>query len=146
VYFETSLDIHAAPETVWAILTDVERWPTWTASMTSVRRLDNGTFAAGSAARVKQPRLPAATWRVTEMDPERSFTWVASSGGVTTIAAHRITVHPDGVAVSLSIRQAGLLAWLVGLFTASMTRRYVQMELDGLSRSAEGQQLSEPEH
>lgn len=46
--FEISMDIAAAPETVWAVLTGVERWPQWIASTTRVQRLDDGPFKVGS--------------------------------------------------------------------------------------------------
>lgn len=135
--FEISMDIAAAPEAVWGVLTDVERWPQWTAS-TSVQRLDDGAFTVGSATRVKQPRLPAMVWRVTELDQPRCFAWTATSGGVTTVADHRLRPNGGGgTTVTLSIAQTGLLAPLVGLLTSSLTRRYVAMEARGLKRRCE---------
>jgi hypothetical protein len=58
---------------------------------------------------------------------------------VTTVGGHRITPRGDGVEVTLSIRQTGPLAWLVGLITSRLTRRYVQTEANGLKRRSESE-------
>ncbi|MEA2502067.1 MAG: hypothetical protein QOD01_2178 [Actinomycetota bacterium] len=135
--YEFAVEIDAAPDEVWMALTDVERWPEWTPSMTRVERLDPGPFQVGSTARIKQPRFPAVVWRVTELEPGQSFSWTASGSGVTTLAGHRITPRGDGVEVTLSVRQTGPLAWLAGLITSRLTQRYVQMEANGLKRRSE---------
>ena len=136
--FEISTDIDAALGDVWMVLTDIERWPQWTTSMTSVERLDEGPFAVGSTARVRQPRLPAAVWEVVDLEPRVSFSWAAKMPGMTTTAEHRLTSRPGGgVGVTLSIHQTGALSPFVALFTSRITRRYVQMEADGLKRRCE---------
>jgi uncharacterized protein YndB with AHSA1/START domain len=137
--FETSIDIDAPRERVWEVLADVERWPEWTASMRNLRYVGGDRLAVGSRVRIKQPRLPAVIWEVTEVAPRESFSWTAKGAGITTVATHRLTPRlPGGVTVSLGIRQRGALARLVGLLTAGMTRRYVRMEADGLKRRSEG--------
>ena len=106
--YETSVDIHAPANRVWHVLTDVTRWPEWAASMSKVARLDAGPLAVGSRARVKQPRLPATVWRVSDIEPGRCFSWTASAQGVTTTGTHRLTVRGDGVVrVELGIVQSG---------------------------------------
>ena len=57
--YETSIAIDAPPEQVWTVLTDVERWPEWMASMTSVTLIGGAGLAVGSKARIKQPKMPA---------------------------------------------------------------------------------------
>jgi uncharacterized membrane protein len=137
VDYEFAVEIDAAPDEVWRVLTDVERWPEWTPSMTRVERLDPGPFQVGSTARIKQPKFPAVVWRVTDLEPGQSFSWTATGGGMTALGTHRITLRSDGVEVTLSIRQTGPLAWLAALVTSRLTRRYVQIEADGLKRRCE---------
>ena len=137
MHVETSVDIDATAETVWNVLKDVERWPEMTDSIDRVDVLDE-PFALSSRARVHQPKIPAATWTVTALTPNESFTWESRSPGVTTTAAHDITVNPDGtVTVRLTLTQKGPLAGLVSLLTGRLTRRYVSMEANGLKAKAE---------
>ncbi len=138
MYYETSIAINAPAEQVWTVLTDVERWPQWTASMTSVTLLEGAGLTVGGKARIKQPKMPVLVWEVTELEPRQSFSWQDKSIGVTTLGTHRITSDPGGgVTVTLGIRQSGALTWLVGLFTSRMTHRYAQMEAEGLKQYCE---------
>jgi len=80
--FIRSVDIDAPPDVVWRTVRDVERWPEWTPTVTSLRLVDPGPLALGSRARIRQPRLPPATWQVTELDDGRGFVWVTQRKGV----------------------------------------------------------------
>jgi uncharacterized protein YndB with AHSA1/START domain len=145
VEYEVAVEIAAPPERVWAVLVDVERWPEWTPTMTRVRRLDRGPFGTGSAARIKQPRLPPAVWRVTAFDPGRSFSWTATGPGVRTVAGHHLGPGSDGsVTVTLTIEQSGPLAGLLWRLTSGLTRRYVDTEAHSLKRRCEAG--GEPPH
>lgn len=134
---EASVEINAPPAVVWGILVDVEQWPQWTASMTSVRRLDDGEFRRGSTVRIKQPRFPAMTWQVTELNPGSSFTWETSSPGGRSVAKHSVALSGDGSRVTLSVDQTGALMAVLARLTARTTRRYVAMEAAGLRKRAE---------
>jgi len=72
-------------------------------------------------------------WTVTEFEPGRAFSWTAAAVGLTSVGEHRLTPRDDqSCAVTLAIRQSGPLALMVGLFTSGMTRRYVNLEAEGL--------------
>jgi len=137
VEIRTSIEINADPGIVWRVMTEVERWPEWTASMQRVRRLDGGEFRMGSEASIKQPRLPETRWAVTELDAGRSFTWEASAPGFRTVARHTIESAGGGSRVQLSLSQAGLLGRLLGIAIARVARRYLDMEAQGLKRRSE---------
>ncbi|KGN30551.1 cyclase [Knoellia sinensis KCTC 19936] len=134
------VDIDAAPERVWEVMSDVERWPEWAETVTTVTRLDDDSaLGLGSRARVEQPKLPPTEYVVTEFDPGRSFTWVATGPGVRTTARH--TVEPRGEAgtrVRLSVEQAGPLGKVMGrLFFKGLTDRYLAAEAAGLKARSE---------
>jgi uncharacterized protein YndB with AHSA1/START domain len=123
----------AAPvEDIWNTLMDVEGWPRWTASVTSVTRLDEAPLRIGSRVKIKQPRMSALTWEVTELSPLRTFTWVARSPGVRTVARHHLEPGPDGTSLTLIIEQRGPIAGLIRLLTTAQTRRYLTMEAHGI--------------
>ena len=138
MHHETSIEIAASPDVVWATLMDVERWPEWTRSISEVKRLDDGDFGVGSRARIKQPGTPRLIWEVTEHTPETSFSWASKVPGVTTTGGHRLGPGAgDNVMVTLTLDQEGFLAPVVWRLMGSRSRRYVQMEADGLKRRCE---------
>ena len=134
-----TVDIAAPPEHVWEVLTDVEAWPQWAPTVTSVRRLYDGPLREGSRAEISQPRLPDTEYVVTEVVPGSSFTWVASGPGVRTTARHDAEPLPDGgTRVRLSVSQTGALGSVMGRFYRGLTERYLAGEANGLKARCEG--------
>src|SRR5512146_2339144 len=87
--FSITIDIDAAPDRVWPVMRDAERWPEWTPTVTKVRRLDSGPVAVGNRFFIHQPKLPPARWVLTELDhARRSFTWVTRGPGMHLHARH----------------------------------------------------------
>lgn len=134
-----TVGVEAAAEHVWAVLTDVARWPEWADSVTSVSRLDDGPLAVGARARVEQPKLPPTEYVVTELEPGRSFTWVATGPGVRTTAKHSVDADGSYARVRLSVEQSGPLGVVMGrLFFKGLTDRYLAAEAAGLKARCEG--------
>jgi uncharacterized membrane protein len=133
----STTDIDAPAHLVWAIWTDVARWPEWTASVSRVEPLTPGPLAIGSRARIEQPRLRPAEWLVTELDPGRSFVWVSNSPGVRVTAAHDVEPRGAGSRAVSSITFAGPIGWLVGRVWGSLTQRYMDLEGAGLKARSE---------
>ena len=135
---ERRIEIKAPRPKVWAALVAVQNWPLWTESMTRIERLEDGPFGMGSQVRITQPKLPVLVWQVVEFEPGASFAWQATSRGVTTLASHRAAEAADGQStVTLAIKQTGPLASLAGLALGPVTRRYVDMEAEGLKKYCE---------
>lgn len=134
--------IAARPADVWAVLTDLEHWPDWTASMREITRLDSGPLRVGSTARVKQPAGRPLVFTITELVDERSFTWTASAAGIRFTGYHELMPTDSGVRAVLTFALTGPMAWLGRLAAAGRIRRYVDMEADGLKRESENRATS----
>ncbi len=135
----TQVEVEAPVERVWEVLQDVERWPEWASTVTSVRRLDDGPLALGSRARIEQPRIPPTEYEVTALDPGRSFTWTARGPGVRTTARHALEPRDAGrTRVTLSVEQSGPLGVVMGRFYRGLTDRYLAVEAAGLAARSEG--------
>lgn len=135
--FETSSPVAAAPHTLWQVLVDVERWPEATRSMTSVRLLDPGPLRVGSRALVTQPRLPRTEWTVTELVEDERFVWESSTPGMRTAAVHEIRTAGAQTTLRLLLDMNGPLAGVAGRVFGSLTRRYLDLECQGMKASAE---------
>ena len=135
--FRTSIEINASRDRVWTVMSDVERWPEWTASVTSVERLDEGPLRIGSRAQVRQPKLPPGRFEVTALEDRRGFDWETRSPGLRGIGRHWIEPTSSGCRVSLGVEFRGLLSPVIGRLYGGLTQRYIEMEAAGLKRRSE---------
>jgi uncharacterized membrane protein len=134
--FSVAVNIDAPPDQVFAVLCDVERWPEWTPTMTSVQRLDQGPFAVGSVAQVRQPKLRPAVWKVTELEAQ-NFTWVARTPGLRMKAGHRVERQGAGSRVLLSFEMSGLMARVASRLFGGLIEQYVTTESQKLKQRSE---------
>ncbi len=135
---ECAAEIDAPAAVVWDVFSDVERWPEWTASVTRLAALDTRELLVGNRFEIKQPRMPKLVWEVTEVTPGTSWTWVQRSPGGLTVARHDVTpVGADRTGIHQGLEQRGPVGALVGLLMRSMTRRYLDLEAEGLKARCE---------
>src|SRR5262245_33503431 len=134
--FSISVDIKTPVERVFEVMSDTDRWHEWTPSVNSIKRLDNGAFAVGSRAVIRQPKFPPALWTITAMTPGRSFTWENRAPGIRVIAHHFADPTATGSRATLSLRYEGMLARLLARLTRGITNRYLEMEASGLKARA----------
>ncbi|WP_062344456.1 SRPBCC family protein [Herbidospora yilanensis] len=135
--YESTVVIDAPPSRVWEVFSDVARWPEWTPTVDTLDLLDPGPLRVGSRARLRQPRLPVAVWRVTDFADGRGFTWVSGGSGLRTAGIHEVEAVPGGTRALLVIEQTGPLAPLVHLLAGRLTRRYLELEGQGLKARSE---------
>ncbi|MEJ7758585.1 MAG: SRPBCC family protein [Gemmatimonadaceae bacterium] len=137
--FSREIDIAAPPQRVWEVMCEVERWSEWTSSITSIEKLDSGPLCIGARYRIRQPRLPATEWTVTEIDPRKSFVWTARRPGVVTTGRHSVAAADQGSRVTLTLHYGGRLGGLIGRKFGKLTDRYLALEAVGLKVRIEGQ-------
>ncbi|GAA1969602.1 SRPBCC family protein [Kitasatospora viridis] len=132
------VEMAAAPEAVWAVLTDVQSWHRWTPSIELIRRQEpQEPFGLGSRALVKQPRMRRAVWEVSAFEAGRSFDWRTGSPGARTEAGHELRPVPGGTRVILDLAVTGPLAPLGTLLYGRLIRQYLGQEAAGLKRWCE---------
>ena len=136
---QRSIEINAPPERVWAVLSDVERWPEWTPTARSVVMETQPPFAVRSRATLelrgqKKPSL----WEVTDLQPGREFTWQMRAGpGLRVVAGHVVEPLATGCRVTLSIVARGPLSLPLRPFIERMSAENVETEAESLKRRCE---------
>jgi uncharacterized protein YndB with AHSA1/START domain len=135
--FSISIEIAASPERVWQVMSDTDRWHEWTPSVTSVRRLGGGAFAVGSRVVIRQPKFPPAMWKITAIEPGKSFTWISVGPGIRVVAHHSVEPQGAGSRATLSLDLQGIFGGVFGRLTKDITERYLAFEAAGLKARSE---------
>jgi uncharacterized membrane protein len=136
--FKRAIDIDARQQRVWDVLSDLEAWPQRIETVELVELLTPAPLAEGSRVRLKQPKLPEGTWDVTVWDAPTYFEYRQKSGGVTSVAGHRVEALEEGRSrLTLSLDMRGLLIPVIALFSRSMINRYLVSEAQGMKQASE---------
>lgn len=129
--------IEASPDVVWEVTEDIEQWPAWTPTVTSVTRAGEGALGVGSVARIKQPGQPEAEWTVTEFVPNERFSWGTRRPGMKMAAAHVLTPEGTGTMNLLQVEVTGILAVLLWPVLRVAVQRALTQENQGLKARCE---------
>ena len=134
---EDAIEIDAPATLVWQVFSDVERWPDWTASVTTLKALDEPGLAVGKRFEIKQPRLPRLVWEVTELVEGASWTWEQRSPGGRTIASHEVIAKGGRTLVRQRLDQQGPVGAFIARLMRGTTKRYLELEANGLKARSE---------
>ena len=113
--FESSIDINAPVEKVWALIDKLEEWPQWMPSIKKIERVSKGPLTVGSQLSVtaKVSGLTAELlMTIIEFVPERAV--VLEGKALGTKLTRFYTLEPvDGkTKVTIGGEVSGALAWL----------------------------------
>ena len=122
---------------MWKVLADVQKWPEWTPTMTSVRALGSAGLVQGNTFEVKQPGLAKTVFTVEACEEGTAFAWSTRSAGVSTIADHVLSDTSDGgTRIELSIRMSGPGVGLLWVLLGRKVRSFVDTEAESLAAAA----------
>jgi uncharacterized membrane protein len=132
-----TIQIHAPLDRVWAVTLDLERWPDWTPTVTSVQRLDTGPVEVGSRVRMKQPLQPPSEWVVTRCEAGKVFAWETRRPGLRMVGTHEMRAARTGTTNILHVDAQGALAVLLWPLLLLAMGRALRDENLGLARYCE---------
>lgn len=132
------LVIDAPVDLVWKVTEDIDRWPEWTPTVATARRLDPGAFDVGSTAELKLPTLPASTWTVTQLTRGERFTWESRVRATRMVATHEMApIDADRTESLVRIEMTGPIVTLLWPVFRLMVGRQLAEENRGLKRRCE---------
>lgn len=134
---EISIKTEAAR--VWAVLLDIDAWPTWNKAVSRARL--EGPAAPGTVFRWKSGGSSIVS-RLEQVEPPRAVCWSGRALGTAAIHVWTITPVDDGVVVTTS---ESLEGWLVRLFRIPFQRllkRTLEDTLQALKAGCEAQSPS----
>ena len=134
---DSAIDIDAPATLVWDVFSDVERWPEWTASVTSLKALDGPGLAVGKRFEIKQPRLPKLVWEVTALDEGIVVDVGAALARRPNHRCPRGAPRRRAHAGPAAARPAGPVGSLVARMMRGTTKRYLELEAQGLKARSE---------
>lgn len=120
------IQVDASPEIVWAVLTDIERWPSWNPDVKSAS-------PAGPLAKGTQFRWKAGPGTITStlqfVEPPHLIAWTGKTFGIKAVHVHRLEPQGDATIVKSEESWDGLV---VRVLRGSMTKTLQKSTESGL--------------
>lgn len=113
--FESSIEISASAEKVWALIDKLEEWPQWMPSIKKIERVSQGPLAVGSQLSVtaKVSGLTVTLlMTITEFVPERNVVMEGKALGTKLTRFYTLEPVNGKSKVTIGGDVSGVLAWL----------------------------------
>jgi uncharacterized membrane protein len=115
VRFESSIDINAPAEKVWALVDKLEEWPQWMPSIKKIERLSEGPLTVGSQLSVTAEVSGLAVtllMTITEFVPQQSVVLEGKALGTELRRFYNLEPVNGKTKVTVGGEVSGFLAWL----------------------------------
>ena len=114
--FESSIEIDAPLDKVWALIDRLEEWPQWMPSIKKIEKVSEGALAVGSrlsvTAKVSGLRV-TLLMTITEFVPERTVVMQGKTLGANLTRFYNMGSVNGKTKVAIGGDVSGPLAWLV---------------------------------
>lgn len=107
VRYTSTIDIAAPIEKVWAIMTDIEKWPEWNRDIGSAKLL--GTLSPGTSF-VWKAGPGTITSLLKEVTPNKTICWTGKTMGIRATHIWRIAQNGKGTRVTTEESWEGFVA------------------------------------
>jgi uncharacterized protein YndB with AHSA1/START domain len=119
VIAEAEIEVAAPPETIWEVLSDIERWPAWNPE---VKRMAlSGQVAPGAEFRWKAGGVSIRS-RLEEVDAPRKIGWTGKAAGLRARHVYNFGRRDDATIVTTTESFDG--------FVARLFRKRLQVSLE----------------
>lgn len=140
--YTATAEIAATPARIWPVIANVEDWPQWLPTMTSVKRMGAGALEVGARYRLEQPRLRPTVWTVVNVEPSNTFAWEARWPGARALATHSLTAGPGGsTRLVLQVSFSGPMSLLARAIAGRTVQEYLSLEAAAVKRHFEAMSL-----
>jgi uncharacterized membrane protein len=113
--FESSIDISAPAERIWALIDKLEEWPQWMPSIKRIEIVSKGPLAVGSQLSVTA-RVSGLTFRllmtITKFVPERNVVLEGKALGTKLTRFYALEPASGRTKITIGGDVSGALAWL----------------------------------
>jgi carbon monoxide dehydrogenase subunit G len=113
--FESSIDINAPAEKVWAMMGRLEEWPQWMPSIKKIERVSKGPLTVGSQLSVTA-KVSGLTVKllmaITKFVPERNVVMQGKTLGTSLTRFYNLEPVNGKTKVTIGGDVSGALAWL----------------------------------
>jgi len=136
--FESSIEIGASAEKVWALIDKLEEWPQWMPSIKKIERVSQGPLAVGSQLSVtaKVSGLTVTLlMTIIEFVPERTVVMQGKALGTNLTRFYTLEPVNGKTRVTIGGDVSGALAWLAcrgGKKVSAEIAQAVKKKIEGL--------------